>query len=689
MIVKMKPAYLIAALAIGLVACTSSPVADESPVETPTPQAELLELPPGIPGDTQLLIRAGEEQFKEVMLEIRSLYRQNHPYADSYGYDQRDMEAELVDYFAQILKEFLVAEPQHWDEPLNMVGFRGDENSFAALRPTTQAPLLEAMRWGAPLVAETPPAPDFSIRLFLPSDDPEGLIAEIGRFCDLDRIDCAGLLDTSWQEEYAIIDLLASQRHVDDFEERDLFFPVEEEAAFQDRQTPALKTFLDSDHHGAVYFPDFVFVDWAAVMSLSELRFMLFFDPDGPYRNLLFASGFEIMSTLGLDSPQTQEIEDLTITLGSASHPGVTATIATTHTPMGQSIYQAGGLDLELPAVAAAEPALEFDWSADLDAAIDATLRPDWMTVDDVEDHDLFHYGEIWTLLGTFFAHPMGVLQWADQWFHKEYEEEEDQPFALLRGIHGVRARVGFFPAPELAVGYRLDGGIAVAVQPGSQAAAQLEKMIDDLDQMGLIDQFNLAVTETVVQGMDVLLLSDADLDNPFGDPTPVQEFHLISYPERVPSRLFSHLHGELAFLSQVMPQFSIAMDTSMMGRTVEFQFGETDGTVPRVADSEVTLRQRPAPPECMQRARALAEKFKDEPLIHDILYNVDLDEDNFDDVLEEVRQEFRALRDECDHDELDAVVDAWEAVEIDLESADLDEDYLYDKQPQGGQEPF
>ena len=642
---------LVASLSLlGILGCSITQTTDDQPlVEAPIPEVSLT-VPQNIPDDAGIVLRFEAYELWPLLEEFGGLA----------GFDTTPTDAAIdpVDALLRFMlhddldAELVLSDLEHANSERPMV---------LAIHWGQDQRLLDQIRNGTPMHRMSLVVRGFRGRWFLPSDSPAELVEEIGRRCGSEFERCPRLEKLFFEEEYAVIEVNFSDCECSRDVARIHAQAVDDgNPHFFDRPTPAARKFLKSTAMVTAYARDAALLELAMLLAVRRGERNFKEQQGGDVAGELF----DIFSLSTFEAPEAREFEDLSLSVRTEGEQVFVVDLVQTHSAVGRSIYEAGVLDLSLPSIAIEEPAYEFEWSADLKSMAASAVAPEWLyghlfslghLVNVMNNTDRSPYGNFHVMA----ANPMGFLKVMIGDVDQEDLEDDPQsihPMMLLESVQGARASLAVIEDPDVSHGYRLDGGIAIAVLPGALTADHLEAYLESMVTHGLFRNREMHISKDVVGGLDVFRIGAGDHEEIFGEATSLGDTSVTIDLSRIPQHLLPITPLDFPLLTVTShPAAELQVVSNSVGRASRISLGAAGSRRPWVSEQEFTPFQGQPLPSCRRYfARESVASY----------YEIFALGPDFGEMSRKGRatiEELERLRADCDLEGLEMTINAWE----------------------------
>ncbi len=574
-----------------------------APVALVQPSAE--RLPSSLPEHTRVLVRARPAASGGEVLEVA------HSVA----------EPGVLEFLDLDLGYLLTGERGHEGAPSPP---HPDRHLLLAVTFEANAPLLDALRDGHPVMPDELTVQPLHGRLFVPTENPTGLMDEIQALCAAESEPCPRLLGLSGEEGYAIVDvsLLGSADEIEPLSEG--------ETSFSEGETVALRAFLDDRVKQAVYWRAGQGPEISGFWGVRLTRGLLEDLPPEFHDTALLGVPLMVADAVRMSDPTLLEYEDLTWRLIEDGPEREALELVRTRTRNGARIHEVEAPPLQAPSIDLEDADFEIEWRRDLQR-VEAATTPSWLT--ELEPHgrtELEPHNETarralldsWSgadlrLLPMLEA-PHGYLKLLERLAAAAGERSPMmelpgfgdrlsprlERLALHRvvrfpeGLHGVRARFRWVTNGR----WRFEGGAVYVVEPGSHFERELQAGLASQQRVGE----NISVTETQLGDHHAIQVARGDVGDLFGDPTPVGS------PRARFDRRGMGMAWQALTWARGMPRSPVPSSSfefrAMAGPEVEIlrlQHADRPWAPPKLP--EVDLVDPEGPSECFQRFTHLA----------------------------------------------------------------------------------
>ncbi len=517
------------------------------------------QIPTSIPVGTKVLVRAHPERFAETVASVSEVTD------DARALTNRALET-LLSGRMNPTSEAAVTGFLHHDL---------DTSAFLAITWGDNEPTLRKVRHGVPLTLEESKLRPWIGRLFLPSDEPKTLAAEIEAFCDRGQEYCRAVERISFEDAFAFVDIAFLDQGWD--VDYDPELTIDPEGKLLKRDTPAVRAFKENDVALAAYWKSGMVAEMGALMGLVEIWEALERALPDTHERMQRRGVAILTSALLMESLEAREFEDAAM-VQTLHGTAPTAYFVQTHTRRGAEIYEARDRDVEAPQIEIADANIEFEWSGNFAAARQAATTPMWMTnldpsgqFDDLQRR--FEEAGVWAYYSPIFEYPAGAMKGL-----YEIVEADPKGFAfpleILGNVVGIRGKFSVDFDRSASFGFELQGGLAVVFDDGPE---EVETVVRELKASGMIDKIfpGAVISFDDVGETQILRVGIGEHDEIFGELETLDQYTaVLNLPESFNADGAGTNSIQEAFLSALAPSVDSRVSTRE-GVVRRLEFGE------------------------------------------------------------------------------------------------------------------
>jgi len=538
---RRQVALLCTTFTLATAACstTKHAASDDSP-KTVTQRAGLkapgAELP--FPVDTRAVARIQLDALPD-LVATTNRYRNNVFRSGTDASDDSPTTAAPEDLAGYVTQSLVAGRP---DDLLvhQLIGGAGGTNEPAlseidaersivvALSTRHNTEMLRELEYRTGFPSPIPPT-GFSLRLFLPADDPDALLSEFERMCNGDSASCSRVVRTDTHQNWVLADIhfqspAQSHEQVASTPDEDAWSPSEN---YFSRPTPSARAFFTNDAVLSIYGrPDDITAIGGVAMATEFVARQRRARPENQMHILAkyLADGTSLFE---LADPPAREHEGITLQLDTSSD-NLRLEAITSHTERGRAVAEATQLDTRLPTIRTEtrSTALRLEYGFDPDAPLEAAAIPSAIKRG-LESDGMNGVAEtirttgIWGWLDLLSGSPMGLLKTADTSWNTIWARETGLSRPPWHQVHALRLAMGARKNASTPTGFAPTGGIALLVDDNSALPAKLERLATMVrQQTNIAIQLEREPRDSADRTVFTVGLGNAD--NQFGEPTTI-----------------------------------------------------------------------------------------------------------------------------------------------------------------------
>lgn len=602
-------------LIVGLLAaaCSSKrPTPDEGVAESSEAESRVAaeELPLSVPDRTFMLLRMDVAQMDTAMSHIAEMIGVVRAVSFESEHPSKRMLA------AMLSRPFQWSQRIGGDSPEDAFpGLDASGTAFAAFSTVGNERLLRALENGVPGYGSGMIPRGFFVRLHLPATEPEvlraWLEAECGSMLACDSRQALEAREGAVVMDYRMGDIPQILERAG--ESAELPTPGED-AWFADRDSPALRAFVDTEAALGAYVVSERLVDLGALVGMTEARDALENAAPG-MRDALYTRGMAIAGDVYLlQSRGSREVADSAAFLRVSEAFGFTLDAVRSLTEQGARVSEASATDTGVSSITVEQSAVSAELSYNLAGAMDAAVAPDWLDSSDDEAMkrmaDIIRSGGIWPNLIASHNYPIGFAKG----MHTFAESAGFQYWfvGLARHFRGVRLALEMKPIDAGQSQTAPGGGLAVVFDAEADVQgyiAQLRAMVDRQIPVPLMSE-----TVDVEGGREGRVWAGEGVE--FGDAAPVDGVMRLSMDMAAIAESMRGIDGSSSqrdrILADVFEKFArVDLEAQRAEHAAYARLTVAGSKVPRIepAAAAVSGLQTEAPPACIDEARSASHE--------------------------------------------------------------------------------